>query len=229
MVRRLDKKFNLYRYPGDDYRHLICDICGKKRFLKDMKHINDDYNRANGLTVCKEHDGYTDVQPQDIPIWIQPEIVDNPDFIRVRPPYKEAVNLVSNQLPTAPQQLKAYVDPISGNLTLIWLGPSYPGSSPIIGYSIRRIGPPQDLGTSSIVSANTNTGNTTFAITDIGIAEEVIYDVAAINEVGQGPYSNQLYWPYKSSSLSSGTLLMTNSNLYLLTNGGLYIEVLSNG
>lgn len=184
---------NFMGYPGDGYRLAICDLCGTKRHVKDMKAIDAEFNRFNGAFICKEHNRPT--HPQDIPFTIEPDIVDTPETIRDRllPVRMQTVNH-NNQLPTAPRELRAVISNLgTPHIRLFWLGPQSVGSGPILGYRI-EISVPQFV---AYVVLNVNTGTSVPSYFDLQTPVTTIctYRVAAICALGLSPYSNDAPFP----------------------------------
>ena len=209
MSSRNERWFNPQKAPGDQYRHAICDVCGEKIWVKDGIAVQDKYNRQNGLFVCKRD--ADKINGQDIPYWVVEKPVDDPRTVRVRPTDLFAVNSASNRLPSAPQQLQATIESLSGQILLTWQGPVDTGSDGILGYSITRANP--QLSTPIVISSNTNSPNTTYLdnADPKGFYE---YNVAAVSSIGTGPYSASYFYPYEN----------VNTNIaYLTANGGLIL------
>lgn len=194
MKRNRNKPFKVGSYPGDEYRQAICDMCGVKRFVKDMTYIDDQYNRINGALVCIEH--ADPVHPQDIPYWILEEQVDDPRYVRPRTADRFVVNESSNILPSAPRLLIATLSPLDDVIQLTWQGPDNTGSGSIIGYRI-QISNPQGLPFATLED-NTGNGATMYLDTVSPITGFYYYRVAAISEIGVGAYSDQASFPYDS-------------------------------
>ena len=211
---------NFKGYPGDSYRLAICDLCGAKRHIKDMKLIDADFNRFNGAFMCREHKRPT--HPQDIPFVVEPEIIQNPEYIRSRnfPVRMQEVN-DSNILPTAPRELRAILGPMGTNIQLNWLGPLNTGSRPIIGYRI-EISVPQFVSYGVLV-ANTNNSAPQYFDYVTPTTTLCTYRVAAISELGMSPYSNDAPYPVVVDDMylnyvaeDNGTVLMTDDGYYII-------------
>lgn|SRR5574343_52835 len=193
-MRKIRKNFA--GYPGDGYRLAICDLCGAKRHIQDMKLIQAEFNRSDGAFICKEHKRPT--HPQDIPYVVEPDIIQEPEYIRSRnfPVRMQPVNN-SNILPTAPRELRVHLDSFGDAIQLEWLGPSNTGSSPIIGYLIQIQYP---LGSAfATLTANTLSSAPAYVDTVTPINDICIYRVAAISELGTSPFSNSAYFPSPNS------------------------------
>jgi hypothetical protein len=189
-MRKVRKNFA--GYPGDGYRLAICDLCGTKRHIKDMQFINADYNRFNGSFICKEH--HRPTHPQDVPFTYEPDVVQQFEYVRDRaePPRMQPV-VNSNSLPGAPQQLRVSLNSLTGYIQLNWLGPRSTGSSPIIGYQI-QVSIPQYINY-TVLLLNTNNPDTMYLDMVSSISVPSTYKVAAISELGMGPFSNDAPFP----------------------------------
>ncbi|CAB4120957.1 Fibronectin type III [uncultured Caudovirales phage] len=215
MSRRNDRKFSFTKYPGDQWRHFICDLCGCKRFIKDGVYINQQYNRLNGALVCRWH--ADPVHPQDIPHWVKERPVSNPQYIRPRPSYNYVVNEASDIVPGAPQILSVTLDSLTDMIRLNWFGPSNTGSSAITGYQINIANPQEN--DYSILVTNTNEPNTTYLDTIDSPTGFYSYTVQAVNSAGVGPISNEAFYPYQVIPVTD-ILITTDSDIAITTDSG---------
>lgn len=213
-----DRQFSNTEHPGDEWRHAICDMCGVKRFVKDMVAIEDKYNRLNGLYVCAEH--ADPVHPQDIPHWVQEQPVDDPRTIRTRPSDEFVVNEDSDTLPGAPEMLIATLSPLTDVVILTWQGPENTGSGAIIGYLIERT--IQTSGEDfTVLVSNTNTSSTMYIDTTADTDEFYYYRIAVVSDIGTGPYSNIAPFPY---DLNIETAYIVGENgIGIMGENGIYL------
>ncbi|MBW3584233.1 MAG: hypothetical protein KY455_14175 [Euryarchaeota archaeon] len=114
----------------------------------------------------------------------------------VAAPYNDFLERVSTlSLPSAPRELEAQHLP-GGTVELTWQAPSHEGASPVTAYSIyrgpcvARVGAPLFGNIGQIETFLTRTTGTSFTDTlpDIG---HWSYYVAAVNDHGEGAYSDQ--------------------------------------
>ena len=80
MARYKTKPLQNYRYPGDGYYYVLCDVCGKKLRARDAVYINDKYNLLSKLLVCKNDADKTN--PQSYLRAFKDTQIDNPRLIR---------------------------------------------------------------------------------------------------------------------------------------------------
>lgn len=202
-------------YPGTGKRPLICDICGFKLRLEDVTMVTDRYNPQNRLIVCKKD--RDKLNPQFIPHKIPKDtFLSDPSMVRPEPePITYSDNPNSDRLPSAPRFLQIILDTLSNRLYLYWQGPIDNGSSPILGYRIFRTEP--QFATEDLLISSTNTSATNYL--DLTSDPESVYSyrVAAISELGLGPYSDYAYWPYKTDS--SINYLVTSNTLSVIKTG----------
>lgn len=195
-------------YPGDGYYYVLCDICKKKIRRKDAVPIDDKFNLQNKLLVCKEDADLPNplIRPYKAREYKAP--------ILVRPDQLDFLQTTSGSIvPSAPQDLIAKRNLLSGTITLEWQGPLNGGDSPITGYAIYQSVP--QLGPQTLVNSNT-LGTTTYE--DIYSDPNGIYTywVAAVNYAGIGAISNPAFYP---------TMNVSYDVVYLATNG----QVLADG
>lgn len=213
---------NLNRYPGDGYYYIICDVCGIKIRRKDAVYITDRYNTQNKLLVCKKD---ADVaQPQLRPYKARER--KSPKITRSEPSDNYSINPNSSIAPSAPVQVRAFLDPLNNYVDLTWLGPDDPGTDQITGYVITRATP--QLSTQVIINANTGNSATFYQDLSSDYTIKYTYTVAAINAYGTGPYSAVAFYPSQLFNITPPVpdgLLLTGSNSKLTTGTGQYLIV----
>ena len=71
-------------------------------------------------------------------------------------------------------------------ISLSWTPPSHDGGSPITGYTIEQR---DTIAASWTLASRDTVTDTTFTVTDLKAGEKYEFQVAAVNNVGQGPFS----------------------------------------
>src|SRR5260221_1742581 len=101
------------KYPGNGYVYVICDVCGGKFHQKDTVLIKDSWNLQNNLVVCRKDVDKANAQLRPSTTYEKP--VPYPE--KLRPPQKDQYvsNSIAAQLPSAPQQLTATINPLNGD------------------------------------------------------------------------------------------------------------------
>lgn len=201
-------------YPGIDHRLIICDVCGFKFRVKDVTKVVDRYNPQNNMIVC--HEDLDKLNPQFIPFKLPLEkLLTNPSMVR---PEAEQLNYASNpladQLPSAPRNLVANLDPLNNQIYLTWDGPLNVGSSPLLGYIITRAEPQQAY--YFTIESNTNSPAAYYLDTSADVNSEYTYKIAAISNLGTGSYSNIAFWPIE---VTAHNYLITSDTLQTITTG----------
>lgn len=216
-MRKTRKNFS--GYAGDEYRLAICDLCGTKRHIKDMKVIDALFNRTNGAFICKEH--HRPTHPQDIPFTIQPDIVTTPETIRTRQfPVRMQSIANNNHLPSAPQQLKATKSTIGNHIQLTWLRPANTGSSPILGYLVEFSVPQFTI--YDVLIANTGTSVPSYLDIVNPSSTFLSYRVAAVTAIGNSPFSNEYAYPYIENI--SAVYIEGDDSFVIQGDDGYYLE-----
>lgn len=206
------------KYPGIGNRLIICDVCGFKFRVKQTVQITDRYNTLNKAIVCKKC--YEKANPQLYPFKLPKEqLLSEPTYVR---PESEqliyAPNPLADQLPSAPRNLTAMLDPLTNYIYLTWEGPENTGSSPILGYIVTRAEP--QFAFQQVINANDQSPAAYYLDTTSDITAEYTYQVAAISELGTGPYSNYAFWPKQLvESPDTYNYLITSDTLETITTG----------
>lgn len=198
--------YNNYSYPGNGWLYVICDICGKKIRQRDTVKITDRYNLHFGAVVCKYDVDKTN--PQAYPIYVRESRVPHPESLRSEQINQFINSASTNRVPSAPQLLQPKLSPIGSTVQLYWQGPIDGGSDGIIGYAVKRANPQNQ--TLSIILANTNNSVPYYEDLSANVNTNYIYQVAAINSVGMGPYSSPGYYP--SQVDDDGKIFITTGN-----------------
>lgn len=205
---------NLTRYPGDGYYYVICDVCSRKIRFKDAVYVLDRFNTQNKLLVCKEDADKANAQLR--PFKARERTA--PKLTRVEATDTYVINPNSSRAPSAPLQLKAFLDPLTNAIDLTWLGPNDGGTDPITGYVIYQSSPQGD--TLSILVANTNSAATFYQDVVSETDDFYSYAVAAINAFGTGVQSVQAYYPFANNEVSGQLLKAGPSGYYINTGSG---------
>ena len=185
-------RFSITRYPGVGKRLLDCDVCGRKIRLEEAIRISDRYNPLNGMLVCKDDADLTN--PQAIPFKIKETAATSPKDIRPQPEDLYITNPNDNRAPSAPRNVRAYPNPISGDSIFItWDGPLDNGSSQVIDYTIQIQNPQGSI--SEVLVTSIGSSSPFYEDTVSSVSGEYAYTVAAINGYGTGPYSSPGYYP----------------------------------
>lgn len=174
-----------YKYPGDGYYYVICDVCGCKFRAKDTVKINEKGNFLNGMIVCKRDVEYTN--PQQFVKAKREKLISTPAHVR---PEKAAVYLENDDdtiAPGAPQFLSIY-SVSTDEIELYWL-PNGSGSSDLIGYKIERESPVG--GGFSTITSNTNSIASYYKDTGLSASTQYNYRVSAVNRNNTSTASNQ--------------------------------------
>lgn len=204
-------------YPGIEQRIIICDICGFKLRLKDVVRVQDRYNPQNQMIVC--HKDLDKLNPQFIPFKLPREVLLS-DPIMVRPE-SEHLNYVpmplSDRLPGAPRFITITLDPLENLLYLTWQGPIDPGSSPVLGYIVKRADPMYAV--LHIIEQNTDNPAAYFLDPTADPEGTYNYQIAAISTIGVGAYSDMAYWPYEGAVDPNIDYLITSDTEETITTG----------
>lgn len=211
-----------YKYPGVDNHFIMCDICGFKFRVKDTVQVTDKFSPHYKMIVCKKDLDTTNpvLYPHTLP---KENFLTNPTFVR-----PESNNLIyapnpnSDRLPSAPRNLTATMDSLQNYIALNWEGPLDLGSSPILGYRVTRATP--QLSYQDILISNTQSQAPYYLDISGDINAEYTYQVAAISDLGVGPYSNFAFWPRINVSLETNDLT-TDTHITLSTDSGVYITI----
>jgi len=220
-------KYSVSKSTPRNMRYAICDICGFRKHIKEMTKVTDIYNKNYGLLICDRHLQHSKTNPQQKPKVINEVLVKNLDKMRPEPLNDiYIINDNDDRLPSKPSNPRVRSDPLDGYVTLYWDAPQDQGSSPITGYIVERA-IPQDVAYATL-EANTETSIPSYidtTLSDPGIS--ATYRVAAINGFGQGPYSDEFYWPTQLNLLPSEYryLVTSDTSLILQTGDGAYIIV----
>lgn len=206
------------KYPGIGNRLIICDVCGFKTRVKYTVQINDRYNTLNKAIVC--HKCYEKANPQLYPFKLPKEkLLTDPTY--VRPESDDLIyadNPLADQLPSEPRNLVAQLDPLTNYVYLTWEGPLNVGSSPILGYRITRAEP--QFAFQITINANDQSPAAYYLDITSDINSEYTYQVAAISELGIGPYSNYAFWPKQLvDSPTTYNYLITSDTLETIVTG----------
>ena len=209
------------KYPGNGYVYVICDVCGGKFHQKDTVLIKDSWNLQNNLVVCRKDVDKANAQLRPSTTYEKP--VPYPE--KLRPPQKDQYvsNSIAAQLPSAPQQLTATINPLNGYIDLNWLGPEDSGSGYIIGYQITRAEP--QYAYQFTLNSNTNTSLTFYEDITSDITHFYTYQVAAINGYGVGAVSNLALFPSQNVSSTINYLTVSQTNFVLTTSSGIPIRL----
>lgn len=198
-------------HPGPQGVYVICDVCGRKVRRSETQLIRDKWNFQNGLVVCK--DDVDNVNLQVLPYKHKEKIVTAPKTLRSEPTDSYRTPDTDDRTPSAPQKLEARGATLGDDIELFWRGPLNPGTSQITGYLIERQSP--QGGIWSVVSSNTQSGNTYYLDTAATTSGNYVYRIAAINGAGTGAYSNEFYFPgvdrptdYTYIGLNGGTSIL---------------------
>lgn len=178
-------------YPGDDNRFVICDICGCKFRVYQTVKIEDKYNLSNNLIVCFQD--ADKVNEGLYPITIKETLLKRPDYVRPEGADVYIENENDDRLPGAPRNLRAIPHPLNDSILLTWDGPIDCGSGSIVGYRITRAHP--QLSYQFVLISNTDSFNTQYEDTVSNMSELSTYQVAAITDLGIGPYSDYAFYP----------------------------------
>jgi hypothetical protein len=185
---------HIHGYPFDGAYYALCDICGRKERVKNLKMT---YGTRGTLLVCQSD--YEDPHPQDYiksfkermqPALTRPERADVYEFIDTPEEIETGeTTSPSGRSPGAPTSLVAAANS-STTIELTWkTDTTEPGSGPICGFKIERESP-EGNGFATIVD---NTGFPSLYYKDTGLttATEYNYRVSAINSNGTGSASGE--------------------------------------
>lgn len=205
-------KFNPLKHPGSGYVKVICDVCGSEFYRKDTVIIKDKWNTQNNLVVCKADRDRTNAQ--NIPYKVKEKIVTDPQHLRPPAPYKYATFAYDDRAPTAPMNVRIVPSPFGLGLILTWDGPTDPGSSGLINYTIQR----SDLQSGTYEALASTIGPGLFYIDEDAVLDSSYsYIVAATNGAGTGPFSEPGYYPVKSEQPDMAFLVCSQDGAFLLT------------
>jgi len=210
-------KFN--KHPGSGYIKVICDICGGLFYRKDTTLVRDKNNFQNGLIVC--NNDIDKVNGQILPNNHVDSVVPSPQLIRIEKPEQIVTNVSDDRVPSAPQRLSASPDTVQDYVALYWEGPIDPGSSGIIGYSIRRAEP--QYGNHEVVTSNSGTESPYYLDITSSVSSEYTYEIAAINSFGTGAYTAPFPYPTQTITSSIVYLAVGPSGNALATGDGTLI------
>lgn len=196
------KRKNLikYRYPGNGYYYVLCDVCGAKIRAREAVLISDKYNLHNQLLVCKRDVDKTN--PQSYLKAFVDRQLENPRFVRSEgtdqfafisdPSEIETGDLTdpAGRSPGAPRNLVILASPSTG-IELLWMGPDDSGSGAIRGYKIERENPVG--GGFATLTADTQSVATTYTDSTVAASTQYNYRVSAINKDGTGDPSNEAF------------------------------------
>lgn len=205
-------------------RYAICDKCHFKFHIKDLKLVDDAYNRLNGLLVCKSC--YSPTNPQDTPITLKEKLVTNVKKMRPRQPAVSEINPLDDRVPSKVGHGLARKNPLADAIDLYWAPPHDVGSSSIIGYKI-LVSVPQFIYYEVLVE-NTNYPAPYFLDTVTPLTANATYRIAAYNFFGMGEYSDEIYWPYKvvdGINIGERYLMSEPQKLYVVTGDGRPIKI----
>lgn len=197
------KATHLNSYPADGFYYALCDICGRKMRVNQMKMT---YGTRGTLLVCPND--YEDPHPQDYiksfkerpaPKLTRSESTDSFEYINTAAEIESGnTSDPTGRAPGAPTNLSATAGnpdlSTTGDSTntihLQWdMNQSDPGSSAIQGFKIERESP-EGGGFSTIVS-NTSIAALYYIDTGLSSGTEYNYRVSAINAAGTGNASNE--------------------------------------
>src|SRR3990167_5196652 len=134
------------KYPSDGYYYGVCDLCGRKMRVKDLKRT---YGTRGNLLVCPRdyesphmHDYLRGIKERPQPKLTRSEAADSFSFIDTVAEIETDVTASpSGRSPGIPRDLKAEPES-STSISLTWsLEDVDPGSGPIKGYKIERESP----------------------------------------------------------------------------------------
>ena len=183
-----------FGYPSDGYYYGICDICGKKLRIKEMKKT---WGTRGTLLVCPAD--YEDPHPHDYiksfkerkqPALARPEATDSFRFVdEVTEIETSTTTYPTGRSPDAPTNLVA--EPSSSTVIVLkWrMDKSSPGSGPITGFKIERESPTGN-GFSTIVST-TGFPSLYYENTSLTADTQYNYRVSAINAYGTSSASTE--------------------------------------
>lgn len=180
-------------YPGSGQYYAVCDRCGRKMRVKDMKVTHGTLGK---LLVCPAD--YEEPHPQDYltsrperkaPTLTRPEASDSYQFVDTAAEIETgASGYPSGRSPDAPANLTATASS-SSTIILQWnMIDRDPGSGSIIGYKIERESPVGG-GFSTLVS-NTGYPSTYYENTGLSASTQYNYRVSAINDYGTSSASD---------------------------------------
>ena len=178
-------------------RYVICDVCGGKYHLDQMKLIHDKYNLLYGLMVCPKDIEKTN--PQNTPFRARKESIVNPRLVRtedqnlnyafVTDPQDidtgESDVIVTTILATAPNYLKV-TEVAATYVRFEWMTPPNfsLGSGRLLGWAIKR--------NSSVLTSNTYDVDLAYIDSSITVSTQYTYEVACVTTAGIGAYSTGL-------------------------------------
>lgn len=213
-------KFNPLQHPGSEYRRVICDVCGRKLYAKDVVQIKDRWNYQNNLVVCREDADR--VNDQVKPITTHEKPVSDPDNIRIElDPTFVTVN-TDSRAPGIPYNIRGYIDSLTGYLNLVWNAPDDPGTSGILYFTLRRADP--QLGTYTTLG-NTTDGSPYYADSSATISTAYTYIISATNSYGTGSYSTPFYWPTQQVNSDINYLVVSQDDTEITMGDGTYITL----
>ena len=183
-----------YGYPADGYYYGLCDICGRKMRVNQMKMT---YGTRGTLLVCPND--YEDPHPQDYIKSFrerkQPKLVrsERQDQFRFADSVDEIENepatYPSGRVPGAPTGLTVTADS-STSVELRWdMSTTEPGSGAICGFKIERESP--EGGGFSVIVNNSDSPSLYYKDTGLSNSTQYNYRVSAINKYGTGSASNE--------------------------------------
>lgn len=182
-------------------RYVICDVCGSKYHLDQMKLIHDKYNLLYGCMVCPKDLEKTN--PQNTPFRARKEHVVNPRLVRSEAEDLNYVFITDPQdidsgtsdvvintiLASAPVYLKPTLVS-SASVRFEWMSPPSIGSGRLLGWAIKRESP---LGGGfSVLTSNTNDVDLSYIDTSVNASTQYNYEVACVTTAGIGAYSSGL-------------------------------------
>jgi hypothetical protein len=180
-------------YPEDGYYYALCDICGRKMRVNEMKYT---YGTRGTLLVCPND--YEDPHPQDYiksfkekpqPRLGRPEGPDTFHYIHTASEIEGGdTSNPTGRSPDTPDELKATATG-STTILLTWSFYGNPGSGPITGFKVERESPVG--GGFSTVKADTESVALRYTDTGLTTATQYNYRVSAINRLGTGSASNE--------------------------------------
>lgn len=216
------KKF--IRNFNTNMRYAYCQVCNGKFHIKDLKRVDDIYNKQHGLIVCKKD--YSKTNKQSYPFSVNEKLLSDSRIMNPEQVSTYDININDDRVPGKVQGGTTTMQTQGSGILLRWIGPIDGGSSGITGYKI-LVSSPQFVYYNVLVE-NTNNPAAYFIDTTTDISSDASYKIAAINNVGMGAYSDEIFWKQRVDyQYIDGLdfLVLSPEHLFITINTGDYIQV----